>query len=205
MKSKCILFLSLVLVVSCSNDKQVKVHSKDLNQVIQMEIANLKSLEDKRQFLKNILEDDQAVRGEKGAQIILKFGKDSKEDRAYVEAQWGQDSINLIKIEAYLNRFPYPSVDSLGKEASLTPWIVIHHSKTNEIRDRYFETFYQAYLMGNITDTQISMCLGRFYQRKFGSRFDMESPYTYEDEINALIKALGLEERQLQLMNLPST
>jgi hypothetical protein len=161
------------------------------------EINSLETDEAKRGFLEKIYKDDQQVRdGKKEAELLLTYGKDSKEHMDYVQAQWKQDEINLQKIETYLGKYGYPKKDELGKEAALAPWIVIHHSTDTGIRNRHFEILYQAYLTGDIEDTAMSLYLGRTYEFTFKESFEMKSPYRSEDKINQLIKKLNLEEKK---------
>jgi hypothetical protein len=59
--------------------------------------------------LENIFELDQSVRdGKKEAELIRDYGYNSKEHMDYINEQWRQDEINLIKIEAYLQKHGYP-------------------------------------------------------------------------------------------------
>jgi len=162
---------------------------------IEQQIEGLETGEDKRRFLEKILEDDQKVRDGKDSELMLKYGKDSKEHMEYVQAQWRQDEINLIKIEKYLEKFGYPSKNELGKDAAIAPWLVIHHSTDTQIRNRNFEVLYEAYLREDIDATAMSLYLGRTYEFTYGKRFRMESPYKSEDEINQLIKELDLKEK----------
>jgi len=60
------------------------------------------------------------------------------------------------------------------------------------IRNSHFESLYSAYANGDIDETSFCIYLGRTYRFQFGERLKMESPYTELDEIEALIKALGL-------------
>lgn len=186
----------MVSCLSCTNKSQ----NRESSQPIHIELPLLETLNDKQLYLEGILEDDQKVRGEKGALIILKYGSGSKEDWEYINAQWKQDSINLIKIEQYLGKHGYPSKEELGKDAALIPWLVVHHAKAIEPRYNHFEELYKAYLLGDVNETQMSLYLGRFYEKLKGARFNMESPYTYEDEIHLLIKHIGLEERRREVM-----
>ena len=191
---KAIITFTIISLFGCNGQE----HQNDgkaneiQNEILQLETANSKKI-----YLENILKDDQALRnGEKSAELILKYGKDSKEHMEYVKAQWKQDEINLRKIEAYLKKYGYPKKNELGKDAAIAPWIVIHHSTDTEIRNRNFKILYQAYLTGDIDDNAMSMYLGRTYEFTFKERFRMESPYKSEDEINLLIEILNLDEEK---------
>jgi hypothetical protein len=190
---KIILAIILVSIFACNGEgNQAVGQIKE----IENEIRQLKSTNAKKIYLEKILEEDQAVRdGEKSAELMLKYGKDSDEYMEYVKAQWKQDEINLIKIEKYLDIHGYPEKE-MGDMATTTPWMVIHHAQGYETRERNFEKVYEAYLKGDIDDGAISFYLGRMYEMKNGDRLRMESPYKAEDEINQLIKELNLEEKK---------
>ncbi len=191
---KLLVMITLILMIGFIGCNK-RVEKVSVN--YENEINNLETDEEKRKFLEKILADDQQVRdGKKEAELMLKYGKDSKQHMDYIEAQWQQDEIHLEKIETYLGKYGYPNKDELGKEAALAPWIVIHHSTDTEIRNRNFEILYLAYLTGDIDDTALSLYLGRTHEFKFQESFEIESPFQSEDKINQLIKKLDLEEKK---------
>jgi hypothetical protein len=188
---KVILAFTIVIIFGCNSQRN---QNDEKANDIHNEIQQLETINSKKTYLENILEQDQLVRnGEKSSELVLKYGRDSEEYREYVKAQWKRDEINLRKIEAYLKKYGYPKKSELGKDAAIAPWIVIHHSTDTGIRNRNFEILYQAYLTGDIDDNAMSMYLGRTYEFSFKERFRMESPYKSEDEINRLIEKLNLE------------
>jgi len=188
MKIKTLLLgLLLVALFSCKQtNPQVKTD-------IDKEIAQLVTDEDKRKFLEGILEDDQKVRNSEGADLMLKYGKDSKEYMDYAKVQWKQDEINLTKIEKYFEKYGYPSKE-LGSDAIRAPWMVLHHQTDLDKRNRNFDLLYQAYLEGDLDGGSLSFFLGRTYEFTFGKRLKMENPFTSKDEINQLIKELKLQK-----------
>lgn len=191
---KIIFAFTFISMLGCSG--QMNQSYKKTNG-IEYEIQQLETADSKKAYLEKILEDDQAVRdGEKSAELMLKYGKDSEEYMEYVKAQWKQDEINLQKIETYLRKYGYPKKDKLGKDAAIAPWLVIHHSTDTGVRNRNFEILYKAYLSRDIDDTAMAMYLGRTYEFTFKERFRMESPYKSEDEINQLIEKLNLEKEK---------
>lgn len=193
MKIKKMMFACAFMSILGCSDQANQSHEK--NNGIEYEIQQLGTADSKRAYLEKILEDDQAVRdNDKSAELMLKYGKDSKEDLEYAKAQWKQDAINLQKIEAYLRKYGYPKKDELGKDAAMAPWAVIHHTTDTGIRNIFFEAFYIAYLSGDISDTEMALYLGRTYEFTFRERLQMESPYRSEDQINQLIEKLNLGE-----------
>ncbi|MEO1260761.1 MAG: hypothetical protein AAFZ15_18325 [Bacteroidota bacterium] len=191
-----ILFLFLMAFFGCR-----EVEKKEAV-TIGNEVENLSTVEDKKRFLENILEDDQKVRGSEGQALMLKYGEGSEEYMNYIKAQWKQDEINLYKVEQYLEKFGYPEKDLMGQKAVTAPWMVIHHAQGYDVRERNFEKVYGAYLKEDIDDTAMSFYLGRMYEKKNRERFRMESPYRAEDEINQLVKELNLEAQQANVRQL---
>lgn len=194
--SRIILAIILVLIFSCNGkDDKTGLQIKQ----IEKEIQQLEEKTAKRMYLENILRDDQKVRNsEKSSELVLKYGIDSPEYMEFIEAQWKQDKINLIKIEKYLEIHGYPD-KQLGEMATTAAWMVIHHAQGYEIRERNFEIIYKAYWTGNIDENALSFYLGRMYEMKNGKRLKMESPYKTVDEINQLIKGLDLEKKTMEV------
>ncbi len=189
---KVVIALGIFLVAGC-HQKQDKLPAPYEN-----EVAQLQTADDKRMYLEQIFEDDQNVRNPKEeTAIISKYGYGSTEHRALADAQMQQDEINLLKIEAYLEKHGYPD-KSMGEYATTVPWVVIHHSAHYEARAQHFATVYAAYLKGDIKDGAISLYLGRMYEMKHGERLNMEGSYKTEDHINVMIEALYLEDQKLE-------
>ena len=130
---------------------------------------------------------------------MLQYGKDSKEHMEYIKKQWRQDSINLNKVEKYLEVHGYPD-KTFGDKATTTPWMIIHHAQGYQTREDNFKTIYKAYLDGNIDDGTLSFYLGRMYQLKYGERLKMEGAYRAEDELNKLILRLELTEKKNEVI-----
>lgn len=179
-----------IILIACHGKNSGK--STELHDAV----AALQTVQDHKAYLEHIHTDDQSVRGSAGQDILLEYGKDSKEMRGYIRRQWEQDNLNLEKIDAYLAVWGYPDVHEVGELAASTPWIVIHHQSLLENRDPYFDLLYQAYLDGNIDDTNLSFYLNRSYQIRFHKRLEIESPFKAEDEINQLVDALGFADRK---------
>ncbi len=164
--------------------------------LIDSTFKKVKTLEEKKEYLEKIMEDDQKDRGGEAAEILLKYGKDSKEFVDFTKRQWKQDRINLIKIEKYIDKFGYPKKEIFGKEIAKIPYFVIHHAKGYEARERNFEVLYEAYLKGDIGSGTISSFLNRMYRIRNQQMFRMNSPFKIQDEIDQLIIELNLEEEK---------
>lgn len=138
----------------------------------------------KQEFLEVIYKDDQRVRTN---------GHKEREVNTI-------DASNLEKIEAYLEKWGHPSKEIHGRKAADAPWLVIHHQPTLPtpekciIRRKHFPIIYQAYLDGHIEDGAISFYLNRIYQSEKGQRFEIESPYMPQEELDQLMSALNLRQ-----------
>ena len=189
------LVFAIILISLFACDKKNNLTNEQISQ-IEYEIKQLKTVEAKKIYLENIFDDDQAVRDD--SDLVLSHGIDSPEYLKFKKAQSKQDEINLVKIEKYLETYGYPD-KKMGKTATTSPWVVIHHSDSNDVRERNFEIIYEAYLKGNIKENAMSFYLGRMYSIKNGERLRMKSPYKQDDEINLLIKKLNLEKKKIRV------
>ena len=184
MKTFYTVFFTLLLV-GCS--ESVKKEGVD----IKSEVSRLIDDESKINYLERIYESDQSIR-EESKLIDLKYPRDSKENLEFRKSMIELDSLNLLKIEAYLNQYGYPSDNSFGYNATIAPILVVHHTMKEGVREKYFKMFHSAYLDGVIDKNFYAFYLGRMYQIKFGERMSSNS-LSNEAEIAALIEAMGLE------------
>jgi hypothetical protein len=176
----------LFLLNGCSKSTIMRIDP------LENEISALNTIALKIAYLEKILDDDQKVRdGEKSFDLMTKYGSHSKESMEYSRTQNLQDSINCIKIEKYLQTHGYPTKE-MGNKATTAPWMVIHHAPDIGIRERNFKYVYKAYLENNIDHGALAFYLGRMYEIKHNQRFRMKSPYTVDQELDALISTLGL-------------
>ena len=142
--------------------------------------------------MEKIFISDQSIRDESKS-IDLKYPRNSKENMEFRKKMIELDSFNLLKIEAYLDQYGYPSGDSYGYNAKIAPILVFHHAMKDGVREKYFKMFHSAYLNGVIDKNFYAFYLGRMYQIKFGERLSSNDLST-EAEIEALVAAMGLAE-----------
>jgi len=155
-------------------------------------ISDLNSVEKQSAFLMDIFNKDQQVR--KDEKLAVKtFGYDSPQHKSAINILMNTDDKNLVLIEEYLSAHGHPIRDTHGREATDTPWLVIHHAGMQEdIRKKHFSTFYKAYQDGQIHGNALTMYLNRMYNLKFNTHIEWNRPYKEEEEIDTLIKSLSL-------------
>jgi hypothetical protein len=180
------------VLLSCTNQTVNESTAIELNEI------DLPTTQDRKKFLLQILEDDQTVRdGNVESSLITSYGYNSEEHMEFINEQWEQDEINLQKVELYLKKYGYPKKDLFGKDATIAPWLVIHHSTNTAVRNRHFDILYKAYQDGNIDQTAFLMYLNRTYKFTFREDFNMEGSYSAELEISRLIEALAVKKEMV--------
>lgn len=185
-----ILTALLVLLIGCRQKGNTDIVD------ISKEISQLSTAEEREQYLINIYDVDQEVRGDRGNKILLEKGNMSKEYQKHTKEMMETDYQNLAKVEAYLKLYGHPSKLEMSWKAVLTPWLVIHHASDYEPRVRNFEYLYNAYENENLDEGKFSTFLARMYERKFGERLDMGGPYLEKDKIAIMIDKLELSVSQ---------
>jgi hypothetical protein len=195
----CIYSLLVIGLLACAGPEK-----RETEQAIEQETKDEATLEDdqlelttnqaKRAFLEEVLAKDRAVRmGSEEGRIIVKHGYGSAELYEYRKAQSDQDLANFESIGAYLEAYGYPKKDSLGKDATLTPYLVIHHQTDPGKRNQYFNYLYQAYQTGQISNRDFEKYLDRTYQILYRSIFDFGSDSLKTDEkIEMLMEEMKL-------------
>lgn len=180
---KTILFLIAIIAVSCNKIAKVDAYN----------LPKLQTHEDHQAFLQELFEKDQKYRVAKN-KLDRQSSNSSKTDQQLSDSIAINDELNLLKVRAYLNNHPYPSLKTYGDENAIAPIMVIHHqpSYTNS-RAEFFPIFYKAYKTGDISPNFFSMYLGRWYYFTNGENHRMKSPYMMEDQIDTLIKELDLQ------------
>ena len=79
---------------------------------IKKEITELNTISERTEYLEKIYLTDQEIRDGKSSQLILKYGNDSPEVLDFYSKADSTDALNLRRIEFYLKKFGYPSLDS---------------------------------------------------------------------------------------------
>jgi hypothetical protein len=181
-RKRSILLIIIVFLFSCNSENEQ--NTVNINQ----EISSLSNYSEKNDYLEMILDLDQNIRRNNDAELQ----PGSKAERAHYLKMDSIDRLNFERIDLYLNTYGYPKKDSVSSNASMAPWIVIHHSNYNK-RIKHFNVLIEAYKTGDIDLTQFDFYLGRTYQMKFGEYPTWEGPYKLEEKVEWMIQELGLE------------
>lgn len=123
-------------------------HAEEINSKEDSTNFNMKLVRE----LKQIHYDDQEIRKKLSVKnITSQLEKKLKNEMEIV------DSINLIKVDKIFKEFGYPSMELVGKEGNFTPALVIHHSKSLEIRYKYLPFLEKAVEDGLLYDGTLNM------------------------------------------------
>ncbi|WP_299158534.1 DUF6624 domain-containing protein [uncultured Tenacibaculum sp.] len=166
-----------------NNDTDLSNMKKDKrwDQLISLMRKNKNNIEkDYDQKLVSILDkvyfDDQSTRSQIRTKE-KKYGRDSKEMRAFWETILEKDSINLLKVSRILDSQGWPSKKKIGQRGASTLFLVIQHAnqdtklkyltmittamKNNELPKRQYAMFYDRLVLGQgkrqIYGTQLAM------------------------------------------------
>jgi len=93
----------------------------------------LEKIRIKDQFLRNLSED-----------VEKKYKINSEEFKYYIELMQQQDSINLNSIKNIIEKYGWPGISLVGKEANITVWLVIQHASLNT------QEYYLPYLKESV-------------------------------------------------------
>ncbi|MEL7122121.1 MAG: hypothetical protein AAFO07_21920, partial [Bacteroidota bacterium] len=181
--------LFLKMLSSCNS---IEITEEQREQIDQ-EINAINSPEEKEAYLEFLFEEDQKLRQGQSAEIMLKHGKNSKEFHAFVKEMHQQDALNLVRVEKYLEQHGFPKNGEFGSIATSIIPTVIHHSNSYSAREKFFPLLYREYKKGNYNEGGFAMFLNRMYHFKHGEREPREGTYQQKDEIEFLIKELGLK------------
>ncbi len=105
--------------------------------------------------LDSIYDSDQSGRQQIQA-IENKYGDNSKEMNALWAAMSKSDSINLIKVEAVLNKYGWVGPEVVGSKGNATLFLVIQHADSLT-RDKYLPTMRAAVKNGKAQASQLAL------------------------------------------------
>lgn len=166
---------------------------------IDQEVESLQTIEKQRIFLEEIGKLDQDVRHHSTNQLKA-YGYDSDQHQLALQEMMQMDRDNLSRIELYFKIHGHPRLDDHGQKATNVPWMVIHHSSEDtQPRRQNFKYLYTAFKDGDLDDGALTFFLNRMYDFKYGYRIDWNRPFTAEEELDTLFKALDLYQKVYQV------
>jgi len=179
-KSRYILCLIIVLV-SCQSKKKADT-------IID---SNFETIESRNNFLETISDSDQGIRDQNNSANF-----NEQENHEFWVKVVKTDSINLIKIDHYLNQFGYPDTINYTEKARKAPWYVIQHCTKLDSRIKYYNLLKRAYESGEIRNIDFYLYLQRNYYFKNKKMLGIENnaSYTFEEKIAIFQDALGYEK-----------
>jgi len=178
------LLLLILILASC--------YKAEKNESVNVE-AELQNLTDKNEYLEYIYTIDQEIRGEKSSELLLEFGENSEEYKNFLFKMDSIDGLNYKRIELFLENFDYPDKKAFSKNATLTPWLVIHHNLDLEKRLKNFDILHKAYQNENLSISQFDLYLRRTYNIKHSKKIAWEGAYNPVEKIEWMIKELELK------------
>lgn len=184
-----LLIIVMVSILGCQKTleaKQVDVHS---------EINKLHTRLQKNNYLTYIFKLEQDLHDGRSVKLTLQYGENSLEIKRFYKIMDSINSLNLKRIDLYLERFGHPKKDTFSDFALQAPWLVIHHNAKKVFRKKYFKPLFDAYLAGDISENQFDQYLGCTYQIEFGDYPNWEQTVQNEEKINWLITSLKLEDK----------
>lgn len=182
--SLCCLFTFFLITCQTPVDSLENKISKEVELLLDKKLQ--------RAFLEKIAASDQTVRDEESA-INQKYGYNSEEHQQAAKVMANTDKSNLLKIEAYLEKYGHPNKLDHGNRAFYAPWIVMHHApKDSGTRKRNFKYLYDYYKKEELEQDRLNFFLGRMHQLEFGGRIQWNRSFTVQEEFDSLINVLDL-------------
>jgi hypothetical protein len=141
--------------------------------------------------LDTIFKDDQKYRQDIMT-LMQKYGDTAKQVLNMAMKMRHNDSIDLIKIEAILDKYGWPSPKLVGEAGCGTVWVVIQHSDL-KTQERYLPMMRDAVKKGDAKASDLALLIDRIEVRNdrpqiFGSQLKEENGkyvlYPIKDEMN---------------------
>lgn len=178
----------VVLFVQCQSEGPRT--KEDINS----EVSALKTIEEKRAYLEDILDKLQELQLEKER---LQFYPESDGEVESLNSYASElEAENLLKISAYFENFGYPSRPQLGQYAAVAPYAVIYYSDNPEdiIKEDEFRYFYGAYKFGDIPPDMFLSYLLSYYSKVKGQALSMNADIGTTENIKSVLDLLGIEQ-----------
>ncbi len=140
-------------------------------------------------YLTSIFNLDQRIRFYEDS-VMQASGWKSPEHLAAIDSLWQIDSILVLKIDDYLDRFGYPNKDNFDEIPHITPFVILHHSNNEFLREKHFPKLYRAYQDEDLEESRLLLYLESTYRTAVGKEPNFYGPD--EKQIDELMKVLSL-------------
>lgn len=126
--------------------------------------------EDRIKLLESINRTDKSIRSYHDS-VRTATGFHSEQHLEAIDSVLMVDSLLGIKISDYLDMYGYPELEEYGETATLTPWLILHHSKNIKLKRQYYKTIYNAYEDENLSERRVIEYLEDMYILQFRKNF----------------------------------
>ncbi len=126
--------------------------------------------DDRIKLLTIIYKNDKAVRQYQDS-VRYASGFHSTEDLMAIDSVFKMDTMLTARIVSYLGTFGYPELETYGEIPTLTPWMILHHSKNEKVKRSNYKILYKAYEDENLEQRRIIEYLEDLYELKFQKQF----------------------------------
>ena len=205
MKSFKIIFLTLLILISCNrNDKKDNSEKEKIN----LELKNiLESILIKDQGIREIVNGNLSDKRKTELLTQMNLSENDIDGNRKFDLMRKIDSINIIEVEKIIAEFGYPSKSLVGEPANKAVFYVIQHS--NKL-NKYLPLIREATKNGDISQTSLAMMedrnlmkqgLEQIYGTQIKGQANKKGEWIYflwpiknVDSINVWRKQVGFEQ-----------
>jgi len=157
---------------------------------IQKEVQELASLEEKKEYLENVLMEIQSFEEKREAR---RFSGDYDNDALREE----KEVIYLksfYRISSYFEEFGYPNRAELGQYAAFAPYAVVFFSEDSRfIKEEQFKYFYGAYHFNDLPEEVFLNYLLIYYEKQTERNYRLDRRADIQENIHAIFDELGID------------
>jgi hypothetical protein len=205
MKSFKIIFLTLLILISCNrNDKKDNSEKEKIN----LELKNiLESILIKDQGIREIVNGNLSDKRKTELLTQMNLSENDIDGNRKFDLMRKIDSINIVEVEKIIAEFGYPTKSHVGEPANKAVFYVIQHS--NKI-NKYLPLIREATKNGDISQTSLAMMedrnlmeqgLEQIYGTQIKGQANKKGEWIYflwpiknVDSINVWRKQVGFEQ-----------
>jgi hypothetical protein len=157
------------------------------------EIEQLTTDSLKKEYLESIFRADQEIRAY-WSESSQKDTSSQARKRVLNEVR-EVDSINLIKVRLYLEKYGHPKREHIDGLALATPWCIVHHATHNEARIELYPILLKAYRDGDLEEEPFRLYLCRTLSEYTGLKYDSFYGVSVEELVGKMDKVCEGDRR----------